>query len=734
MTSKTQDKSIIPPEGTKNVGPAIFQLLHKVVKDKTDIGLHGRIQRNHQLKMGEHWKQTGTGVPLVVVNLIWNHIQKNQNLLTDNNPVFNCAKVGEIPLDQEDSIDLIQRTAEHWWNETDQQAVFEDTVNYGEEYGATIEYTRFNKDLEFGMGEVETLNVDPLFFGFYPPELKNPRQLQQQDALFFYYPKSVREIKRTWPDTSSKVKGDEDLIQELGDERRAVGHQSDSESKFFGALISIASEIKQMLNFKFGADGKEDETLVVECWCKDYTEIELEPEEGSNEQRFQPKYPGYIRRIITCNGGKVVLSDEENPSINPTLIDEKPEDARNCYLYDKYPFYMRNSCRDTSNAWGFADIEQLEKLNTEVNKCFSQLTLIKDRKARSKIVNPMDSGVDNDEFTNTAGIIRPSNSMVADGIRFLTFDGDMNDFVQSIELYKDIFYTIAGTFELDQAATPGKNVIAYKAIAALIEQASTMRKGKIRSYSGMIENRGRCYISLAQNWYTEDRWITYKQDGTSESQMITRDNLLFPVKLTVVTGSTLPVSKVQKREEAVALFDKGVIDQEALLEDLDWTNRKAILERMKGGPFGVLLNRLLDLQMPEGLAEYIKELGMMDSKDFQRAAEKGELPQFPQMLKQLITGEEPPNPEQDMKQQEVRAKALESSKKAEKIDAEITLIQEKVKTEKVEQYVKMEGVNLDRESIKIERLKAINDIASAEMDKAGKAGYNERGMTSNNKD
>lgn len=729
------DKSIIPPEGDKKVGPAIFQLLHKVVKDKQDIGLHGRIQRNHQLKMGEHWKQTGTGVPLVVVNLLWNHIQKNQNLLCDNNPVFNVAKVGEIPLDQEDSIDLIQRTAEHWWNEQEQQAVFEDTVNFGEEYGATIEYTRFNKDLEFAMGEVETLNVDPLFFGFYPPELKNPRELQKCDALFFFYPMSIREIKRTWPETSGKVKADEDLIQELGDERRAVGHQADSESKFFGALITIASEIKQMLNFKFGTDGKEDEALVVECWCKDYTEDEVEQEDGATEQQFQPKYPGYIRRIITCNGGKVVLSDDPNPSINPTLIKERPEDARNCYLYDKYPFYMRNSCRDTSNAWGFADIEQLEKLNVEVNKCFSQLTLIKDRKARSKIVNPMDSGVDNDEFTNTAGIIRPSNSMVAAGIRYLTFDGDLADFVQSIELYKDIFYTIAGTFELDQAATPGKNVIAYKAIAALIEQASTMRKGKIRSYSAMIRERGRAYISLAQNWYTEDRWITYKKDGSSESQKITREDLLYPVKLTVVTGSTLPVSKVQKREEAIVLFDKGVIDQEALLEDLDWTNRKSILERMKAGPFGVLSNRLLDLQMPDPLAQYITELGMMDDKDFQRAAEKGELPPFPQVLEQVVTGEQPPNPEQDMKQQESRAKALESSKKAEKIDAEIALINEKIKTERVEQYVKMEGVNLDNEEIKIRRLEAINKIATdkaKELNKPGKAGYNEKGMKSNN--
>lgn len=734
------NNSLIPPENDPKAGLAIFELLHKVIKDKEDIGVHDRIKRNHELKMGKHWKSDSGEVPLVVANMLWNHMNKNVNLLTDNNPIFNVAKIGEIEGKEEDNLDIIQRTAEHWWNEHEQQAVFEDTVNYGEEYGVTIEYTKFNRHLEES-GEVETLNIDPLYFGFYPPELKNPRDLNKCDAVFYFYPMSVREVKRRWKSTGQKVKPDSDFLDELDDDRREISQAHDSESKFFGALITLASEIKQMLSFKFGVDGKEEETLVVECWCKDYSDgepWEEDDENGNKVQKNKPKYPGYIRRVITCNGGKVVLSDDPNPSINPTLIEENFDQAQKSYLWDKYPFYMRNSVRDTSSAWGQSDMEQLDKLMMEFNKALSQLVLTKDRKARSKIINPLTSGVDNSEFTNLAGIINPSNATEAAAIRYLTFDGDMRDFIQAMELFKDIFYTVAGTFELDQAQSPGRNVIAYKAIAALIEQASTMRKNKIRAYSAMIRIRGRAYISLGQNWYTEERWITYKKDGASEAQMITRDNLFVPAKLTVVTGSTMPVSKVQKREEAIVLYEKGVIDQEALLEDLDWTNRKEILMRMKAGPFGVLGARLHDLQMPDGLVEYITQLGMMDDKDFRRAKEKGELIPFPMIFERLMAeaqGQQVENPELDMKQQETRAKALESSKKAEKIDAEITLINAKVKTEEVERYVKLRGVDFDEEELKIRRQELLNKLAEqivAHENQPGKAGYNEKGMKSNN--
>ena len=740
MAKDQNDNCLIPGAGDKQVGGAIFELLQKVIKDKQDIGLHNRIKRNHEMRMGKHWKNISGNVPFVAANLIFNHMQKNCNLLTDKNPVFNVAKVGEMAGVEEGSLDLLQRTAEHWWNEQEQQAVFEDTVLHGEEYGITIEYTKFNRELEWGIGEVETINVDPLYFGFYPVKLKNPRDLQKAEALFFYYPLSVREIKRRWPKTGKDVKPDEQLLNELNDDRREVNQKNDSEAKYFGSLITLAGNIVKALSFKFDSGGEEEQTLACECWCKDYTYEDTGEVDGEGDKIYKPKYPGSIRRVITCNGGKVVLADDPNPSINPTLDFEQ---ARNCHLFDKYPFYARNSVRDTSNAWGSSDIEQLEKLNMEFNKSLSQLVLIKDRKARAKIINPVTSGVDNDEFTNVAGVINPSNSVEAQGIRYLTFDGDTKDFHDSLNLFKEVFYTIAGTFELEQANSSGKSVIAYKAIAALIEQASTMRKGKIRAYSAMIRERGRCYISLAQNWYTEERWITYKKDGGTETQSITGEQLLIPAKLTVVTGSTLPVSRVQKREEAIALYGQGAIDQEALLQELDWTNRKDVLMRMKMGPIGLLGNRLQALMMPPEMAEFITQLGAMDDKEFQQGLEKGELPSFEQIFQQMRQAQEGqealPDPMQGLELGEKQAAIGESQAKIAKTEAEIELIKEKIKSEQTEQLVKLNGIKFDVEKLKIERQRVVNDLAKTMSSDKGKSvestpGYVERGLQSNNEE
>ena len=43
----------------------------------------------------------------------------------------------------------------------------------------------------------------------------------------------------------------------------------------------------------------------------------------------------------------------------------------------------------------------------------------------------------------------------------------------------------------------------------------------------------------------------------------------------------MPVSKVQQREEALALFEMGAIDRRDLLEKLDWSERAAVLERLE---------------------------------------------------------------------------------------------------------------------------------------------------------
>lgn len=748
---------LIPPEGHQKVGQEIFRILSIIIADKIKMGLHERWFRNYQLRRNQHWKANSPmGVPLVSANLLFTHIQRTVNTMTDNNPTFNVAIVGKLEEGQKELLMDLQRCTEHWWTDQEQQDVLETSCLNGEEYGAAIEKVKFNPDLEYGIGEVESIPIDPFHFGWYPVKLSNAKDLQTREVIVHFYPESVRKLRAKYPKAAEKIKPDKELLKELfEDERRevAAGQKKQGGGSTF---VSISSTVKELINFLSGtgAEGEDDDTLICEAWVLDKSTVTTEEasEDGTVMRITKPKYTGEIRYIVACSGG-IVLEDKDNPNVNPNL----PEDeARKTYLYDKRPFSIVNSVKDTSSAWGLSDYEQLEWLNMELNKSLSQFVLEKDKSTKKKIINPKDSGVQNHEFTNYTGIISPSNQMAAQGIRWLEAPASSIDYDKAIALFKELFFLVSGTFELDQAQVKGREVIAYKAIAALLERAATMMRGKIRAYSRLIRERGRMYVSMVQNFYTEERWISYQENGVTQTKPIDGAQLRIPAKLTVVSGSTMPISRVAQREEALELAKAGMIDQTELLEKLDWGNRAEVIKRMQAGPLGAIFEKLSQTGIPEQFIAYFKAIADADPKKLQKALESGEFPSFPEFSKQVMAemqgkqGQASPEQQaQNAEFQERQAKVRQALAAAEKAIAERDLIIEKTVTERVEQQVKLAGIGFDEESMKLERAKLVSQIESEakahsrESVKMGmdfvskqtnKPGYNERGIVSNNKE
>lgn len=730
-TIETQEKltaELIPAEGHGNVGYKIFQILDEILKFKNLLGLPAKWNRNYELGKNKHWKNASTKAALVSANLLHVHRQRTVNMLTDNNPTFNIRQVGEVEPEKEEIFDSLLKTAEFWWSDQEQQSVLEGSVINGETYGCTIEKVVFDNTLESGIGEVETNLIDPFHVGWYPVRCM---EIQKSEAVLHYWPMSVREARRRWSDAAEILKSDKEYLEELGDERIEVQGGRTKQPK--GYFSTFAGIVKNMVNTDGEGAGDSDQVLIVECWVKDFTV----------DKDGNAKYPGNIRCVQCCNGGKVVLTDRPNPSINPNL---DPEQASKTYLWDKFPFSKAQSVTDTSNPWGMSDFEQLEALNIEIDKTISQFTLMKDKTSRLKIINPKDSGVSNSAFTNAPGIINPVSAMVGQGIRYMDPPSIPMDLVNAIEVYKDFFFLVAGTFDMDQAKAPGQQVIAYKAIAALLERAATMLKGKIRNYSKLTRERGRMFLSHVMNWYTEERWISYEQDGDEMTRAIRGTDMIVPAKLNVISGSTMPISRVQEREEALGLFDKGAIDAEALLEKMDWPDRKRVIARLNAGPLGELFSKLEMMGAPAAMIEAFQEIGQMERKDFERELEKGEIPSFPQLL-EAPPEEQGPTPAESVELQKVDAEVRKIDADIRKTDAEIALLDEKRTTEKVNQSVSLAGVEFDGEKLAIDRAKAVSEIKAQE--KADKEGagdstksakktdqgpYHEKGMKSNNKD
>ena len=742
-------EELLPPEGKgEKIAVRVFEILKEILDDKDARGLPKRWNRNYELKRGKHWRNaSGTTLPLVTANLLHVNRLRTINVLTDNNPTFNVARLGDTEQYDEQAFDNIQRCADYWWNEQEQQDVLESSVNNGEDYGIAIEKVVFNPDLEEG-GEVETIVVDPFHFGFYPTTMTNPRDLQKCEAVLHYYPLSVREAKRRWPKYADRIKGDDDILKELNDERTEVA----SGGKRSGNLMTtFASTVQNLVNFNLGrVDEKTDkQVLIVEAWVHDYTMVT----EGGGIRK--PKYPGYIRCVTCCNG-RLVLEDRPNPNINPNLDEEQ---ARKTYLWDKFPFAAVNSHKDTATAWGMSDAEQLEKLNVEFNKSISQFVLMKDRAAREKIINPRTSGVQNTEFTNDRGIINPINAEQGAGIRYLDHPAIPADIQAGIQLFQDLFFRVAGTFDLDIAQTATSHALAYKSIAALIEQAATMLRGKIRNYSRLIRERGRMYISMVQNFYTETRWITYRDNaGMQTTTAVDGQSLLVPAKLTVVAGSTLPRSQVQVREEAIELYRMAGIDRQELLTRLDWPSVRDVVERMNAGPYGELFAKLQTAGMSPETLQVLQQIAGLDKKDIARAMEKGVIPPLDAVLQQTYSGQPapqpPPDPEAMVAQAEVELKMAEARRtiaQAEETEAKKALTAEQIMTERVKQQVALAGTKYDEELLKIKRAEVVAKIEAdikqtkrealsldiKEMqprNEENKGIYHEKGAASNNQE
>jgi len=693
---------LLPPVDNAEVGSRVFELLNKIITDKINLGLHKKWLNHYQLGRNKHWKRESTTVPLITGNLLQVHRQRTVNMLTDNNPIFNVVQLGGKP--DAPIYDKLHQASKYWWIEQEQQERYEESVLNGETYGVCIEKSIFNPELEYNLGEVETVIVDPFRFGFWPLKCKD---IQKAEAVFHYYPMGVAEAKRRWPKYKNLIQPDSQLLGEMGEERRELITGSNKES----ITARIGGTIKTLFTGSTDKMYDADDTLVCECWCKDYTR---HPETNAYI------YTGKIRCVTTCNGGKLVLSDRSNPSINPAYDIKK---AQNTYLYDKYPFIMVVSVKDTSTAWGSSDFEQLEQLNREFNKAISQLVFLKDKAARPKIVNPKSSGIPNSHFTNIPSVVNPKNPVEAAALRYMDFPSSPIDVEKAAALLKEIFFLVSGTFDLEQAQTPGREVIAYKAIAALLERAATMMRGKIRGYSRLLRERGRMYLSHLQNWYTEDRWFFYEEAGKSKTDKINASEVNFPVKLTVVNGSMLPVSKVQQREEALVLYEKGAIDQQDLLEKLDWSNRSDLLERMKAGPLGDLVMKLEAMGAPDEILEVINMIAPMEEEDFEKA---------------VVGGDIPPVDWPNVQDKESRV-AVENDLAMEKLKkerADRQLVEEKITTERVEQTIKQAGVEFDREKLRIEEKKVDAEIVAIKREPtqtAKEKNVTEKGLKSNNK-
>ncbi len=724
---------LLPPKGHEDVAGVLFDIANETVDYKESLDKPNKWTRYYEVWDNRHWDYDRDEDDLPTTNLVQTHIRKRVNHITNNSPTFDTILSGDGQGITKDDLKIIAKTATNWWKETEQQSVFEESVQTGDIYGSVSEWLSFDKLYNLPSGEVVVETVDPFYYSLYPIK---ERRIERALAVIRFWPIPVIEARRRWPKFKDELISDSTFINKINDEREP------EEVRGSGGLQQVTYNDSTRYLTGSTKNSKDENILLLLAWVKDYSrrepilppepeiiiddfgreiimEVEIDPEKEYDSPEWVqamidddgtvPVYTGNIRRVITTANQNIVLEDEDNPAINPTLPLEQQQWS---YCYDRFPVTHTQANTDAYSPFGISEVAPIMQLVLELSKNTVQICQYTDDVSHLQFVNSLDTGVPNEDIDNVAHILNPTNAVVSQGLRWIEPPPIPPDLLATRKMLIDSIMLLTNSFDTNKQLQQGQNVIAEDTLAMIIEQSNMMEAGSIRNYYKMIRERGRIYHSLASNFYPDSKFLTF----ADENDTLTPEALRIPGKLTVVSGSTLPTSKTNERKEAVVLHERGVYDDEQLIKVLGIDDADELLQRKKMGVLSMGLERLKQIGMPQPVSNLFGQIMSASQKDFEKGVKEGKIPPFQEIVKVLATGKPtPPPPDPAMikaqadvmkakadvgkTQSEIQYKGAQAQK--ELADAELS--KEKIVTERVEQQQKVFGMKLDAAKIKLER-------------------------------
>jgi hypothetical protein len=97
-----------------------------------------------------------------------------------------------------------------------------------------------------------------------------------------------------------------------------------------------------------------------------------------------------------------------------------------------------------------------------------------------------------------------------------------------------------------------------------------------------VYDRTQYYMYANPNEWTEiDPAGAEGAEALGEEETVEKAFKILQMTVEIEAGSSLPISRMARREESMELFQAGLIDQEAVLESYDWKDRDEIMKRMQ---------------------------------------------------------------------------------------------------------------------------------------------------------
>tara|TARA_R100000781_G_scaffold111591_1_gene78116 strand:- start:996 stop:3203 length:2208 start_codon:yes stop_codon:yes gene_type:complete len=169
-----------------------------------------------------------------------------------------------------------------------------------------------------------------------------------------------------------------------------------------------------------------------------------------------------------------------------------------------------------------------------------------------------------------------------------------NELYKNREDAKQSIYHILGIHPL-QHGDPSSAPSTYKGTVAIDEYSQRRIKSKLDDIEASLNQMGRIIVNLIQQTYTDEKIIRImKPDGTEQETTInspiyddltneiigrTNDITIGQYDLIVVSGGTLPSNRWARFDYYMSLYEKGIIDQQEVLEQTEVADTEGVLKR-----------------------------------------------------------------------------------------------------------------------------------------------------------
>ena len=494
---------------------------------------------------GKHWPARRPSYKVdAVMNIILENIERKDALLTDSKPIPNVVARSDRYQDTADILNiLLQKTFE---SSSFNQAMV-DMVHNSQTFGSGGVGTVYNLDTFTRRGENEVVSYDPRAY-YFDPLVRRPYLMHEGEYVIIEDIWSLAKAKDMYPKSADSITADSSLSQ----------YSVDNKDGFF-------SRVRNVVGSKKGEEFKTSEiprVYVREFWLRD-------------RQKSGSKY------VFENAARKSVL-------INNILVDDGP----NPYNDGLYPLDIMNWHRDFHSCFGWGDVELLQSPQLLINKILATVVENINLTSNAIWIGDVDA-LSKEEWmrlNNAPGSYvkkKPDRELRREsGVPLPSY------VLQTLGAIKQGADEVTGMVDTMRGDRTGQ-VSSGVGIEGLQMMAQSLIRLRARDLENVQDRIGRKLISRIFQFTPPEEILEVvknSKDLDDQSLEAIESELLKPIAqrkkgawtelaFNIEPGSSLGLAKQQKHMQSLQLRKMEVIDDMALLDDLEYPHRTQVLKR-----------------------------------------------------------------------------------------------------------------------------------------------------------